>query len=80
MVIEMKRSDVKAKHDEGISFDSHVIANPTNTKEWIVFFKKDAGRSYFLVDDNEEVETFASLDDLVEELRELGIKSAEIHC
>lgn len=76
----MKRSDVKAKHAEGISFDSHVIANPTNIKEWIVFFKKDAGRSYFLVDDNEEVETFASLDDLVEELRELGIKNAEIHC
>lgn len=75
----MKRTDVKAKHAEGISFDSHVIANPTNTKEWIVFFKKDAGRSYFLVDDNEEVETFASLDDLVDELRELGIRSAEIH-
>lgn len=75
----MKRSDVKAKHAEGISFDSHIIANPTNTKEWIVFFKKDAGRSYFLVDYNEEVETYARLDDLVDDLRELGIRSAELH-
>lgn len=75
----MKRTDVKAKHAEGISFDSHVIANPTNTKEWIVFFKKDAGRSYFLVDDSEEIESFSRLDDLIDELRELGIRSAEIH-
>jgi hypothetical protein len=44
-----------------------------------VFFKKDAGRSYFLVDESEEVESFAHLDDLIDELRELGIKNAEIH-
>ncbi|MCY1358450.1 hypothetical protein D9M68_467250 [compost metagenome] len=75
----MKRNDVKARHAEGIVFDTHVISNPTNTKEWIVFFKKDAGRSFFLVDDNEEVESFVHLDDLIHELRDLGIKSAEIH-
>jgi hypothetical protein len=75
----MKRNDVKARYAEGISFDTHVIVNPTNTKEWIVFFKKSAGRSFFLVDENEEVESFAHLDDLVHELRDLGIKSAEIH-
>jgi hypothetical protein len=79
VVTEMNRNDVKAKHAEGIVFDTHVIANPTNTKEWIVFFKKDLGRSYFLVDDKEEVETFARLDDLIDELRDLGIKNAEIH-
>ena len=75
----MNRNDVKARHAEGISFDTHVIANPTNIKEWIVFFKKNAGRSFFLVDENEEVESFAHLDDLIHELRDLGIKSAEIH-
>lgn len=75
----MKRNDVRARHAEGISFDTHVIANPTNIKEWIVFFKKNAGRSFFLVDENEEVESFAHLDDLIHELRDLGIKSAEIH-
>ncbi|AOE85966.1 hypothetical protein FXN65_13915 [Metapseudomonas lalkuanensis] len=75
----MKRTDVKARHAEGVFFDTHVIVNPTNTKEWIVFFKKNAGRSFFLVDDNEEVESFAHLDDLIHELRDLGIKSAEIH-
>lgn len=75
----MNRNDIKAKQAEGAVFDTHVIANPTNTKEWIVFFKKEAGRSYFLVDEREEVESFAHLDDLVEELRELGLKTAEIH-
>jgi hypothetical protein len=56
-----------------------VIANPANTHEWIILFKKDAGRSYFLVNDNEEIESFGRLDDLIHELRELGIKSAEVH-
>ncbi|MEE9103645.1 hypothetical protein ACAW63_18520 [Pseudomonas sp. QE6] len=75
----MKRNDVKARNAAGISFDTHVIANPTNTKEWIVFFKKDAGRSFFLVDESEQVESFAHLDGLIVELRELGIKNVEIH-
>lgn len=79
VVTDMNRKTVKSKHAEGVTFDTHVIANPTNPKEWIVFFKKDAGRSYFLVDDNEEVETFGHLDDLIAELRDLGLKTAEIH-
>jgi len=79
VVTDMNRKAVRSKHAEGVTFDTHVIANPTNPKEWIVFFKKDAGRSYFLVDDNEEVESFGHLDDLIAELRELGLKTAEIH-
>lgn len=34
---------------------------------------------FFLVDDNDEVESFARLDDLIEVVRGLGIKFAEIH-
>ncbi len=52
---------------------------PGESGEWIVFFKKSAGRSYFLVDDNDEVESFSGLDDLIEVVRGLGIKFAEIH-
>lgn len=36
----MKREDVKTKYAEGIQFDTHLIANPANTQEWIVFFKR----------------------------------------
>ncbi len=42
-------------------------------------FKKDAGTSYFLIDEQDEVECFADLNGLIEELRQLGIKGAEIH-
>jgi len=75
----MKREQVRARHAEGQINATHVIQNPANPGEWIVFFKKSAGRSYFLVDDNDEVESFARLDDLVETVRGLGIKFAEIH-
>ena len=54
------------------------MVNPANTAEWIVFFKKDAGRSFFLVDEADQVETFASLDELMPELRVLGIKRVEV--
>jgi hypothetical protein len=75
----MKREQVRERHLEGLISATHVIQNPANPGEWIVFFKKSAGRSYFLVDDNDEVESFNRLDDLIEVVRGLGIKFAEIH-
>lgn len=75
----MKREHVREKHAEGLISATHVIQNPANSGEWIVFFKKSAGRSYFLVDDNDGVESFARLDDVIDTLRGLGIKFAEIH-
>ena len=75
----MRREDVRSKQAEGLLFDTHIIVNPANTREWIVLFKKDAGTSYFLVDEQEQVESFADLNKLIEELRQLGVKGAEIH-
>jgi hypothetical protein len=75
----MKREQVRERHAEGLISATHVIQNPAELGEWIVFFKKSAGRSYFLVDDNDEVESFGKLDDLIETLRGLGIRFAEIH-
>ena len=75
----MKREQVRERHVEGLISATHVIQNPANPGEWIVFFKKSAGRSYFLVDDNDEVESFNRLDDLIEVVCGLGIKFAEIH-
>ena len=74
----MKRADVKRRTAEGVLFDTQIMANPANTSEWIVFFKKEAGRSFFLVDETEQVETFASLDEVIPELRLLGIKRVEV--
>lgn len=75
----MKREHVKARQAEGQISATHVIQNPADLDEWIVFFKKGDGRSFFLVDDQDEVESFASVDTLTETLRGLGIKFAEIH-
>ncbi|AVO53172.1 hypothetical protein L0Y47_25695 [Ectopseudomonas composti] len=74
----MKRADVKQRTDEGVLFDTQVMVNPANTAQWIVFFKKDAGRSFFLVDEAEQVETFSDLNELMVELRALGIKRVEV--
>lgn len=71
--------DIRARSAAGVQFDTHLMPNPGNTREWIVLFKKDAGTSYFLIDEQDEVECFADLNGLIEELRQLGIKGAEIH-
>nr|WP_298136191.1 hypothetical protein [uncultured Pseudomonas sp.] len=73
----MRREDIRNKQAEGLLFDTHVIVNPANTREWIVLFKKGAGTSYFLVDEQEQVESFGDLNGLIEELRQLGIKRVE---
>lgn len=74
----MKRADVKLRTAEGVLFDTQIMVNPADTTQWIVFFNKDAGRSFFLVDEADQVETFASLDELMSELRDLGIKRVEV--
>ena len=75
----MKRALVQQRHADGSITATHAIPNPAATEEWIVFFKKSAGRSFLLVDDNDEVESFERLDALVETLRSLGIKFVEVH-
>lgn len=75
----MKREQVRERHAEGHISATHVIQNPATPGEWIVFFKKSGGRSFFLVDDQDEVESFEKLDDLIDTIRSLGIKFAEIH-
>ncbi|WP_068828724.1 hypothetical protein [Pseudomonas sp. BMS12] len=75
----MRREDIQSKQAQGVLFDTHIIANPANTREWIVLLKKGVGTSFFLVDDQEQVESFCDLNSLIEDLRLLGIKGAEIH-
>ena len=73
------REEIKSKQAQGGLFEPHIIANPANPREWIVLLKKGLGTSFFLVDAEEQVESFADLNGLVEELRQLGIKGVEIH-
>lgn len=47
----MKRADVKRRTAEGVLFDTQIMVNPANTTQWIVLFKREAGRSFFLVDE-----------------------------
>ncbi|MES2820379.1 MAG: hypothetical protein V4812_15515 [Pseudomonadota bacterium] len=75
----MQREEVKAKHAAGVQLETQIIPNPADTSAWIVLFKKDAGTSFFLVDAQEQVESFANLNALIEELRQLGIKAVDLH-
>lgn len=43
----MKREQVRERHAEGHISATHVIQNPANSGEWIVFFKKAPGAAIF---------------------------------
>ncbi|AJE21454.1 hypothetical protein E0E54_19265 [Azotobacter chroococcum] len=75
----MKRQDVETLQTEGTAFVTHLIRNPARSGEWIAFFQLNTGRSFFLIDEHDEVESFRQLDRLIEVLQRLGIKLAEIH-
>ncbi len=68
----MKREKVRDRQAAGKISATHIIANPTLAREWIVFFKKDGGRSYFLVDESDEVMSFRRLDDAVRRAARAG--------
>ncbi|MGC3710881.1 hypothetical protein, partial [Pseudomonas aeruginosa] len=51
----MKRDMVRDRLAAGKISATHIIANPTVAWEWIVLFKKDGGRCFFLVDESDEV-------------------------
>lgn len=55
-----------------------LLPNTISRDEWLVMIKDKQGKSFFLVDDNNEVRSFKSLDDIAALLREVGCKRAKL--
>ncbi|MFP8973998.1 hypothetical protein ACLI35_27630, partial [Pseudomonas aeruginosa] len=74
----MKREKVRDRQAAGKISATHIIANPTLAREWIVFFKKDVGPSYFLADASDEGLSFRLPDAAAKELPRQGIRYAAV--
>ncbi len=71
----MKLSSVKKKLStkEAVSFD--VMPNPSDLSEWIVWIRKQSGKSYLLVDEGESVIRSKDANKILSLLKDLGAKN-----
>lgn len=74
----MKRQAIINLHREQRIDAVSIMPAPSREKHWILFFEESEGRSYFLLNEQDEVRQFQTVDSAIEELQALGFKRAEI--
>lgn len=74
----MKRQAIIDLHEEQRIAAVSIMPAPSREKHWILFFEESEGRSYFLLNEDDEVSQFQTVDGAIEELQSLGFKRAEI--
>ncbi|TDT37691.1 hypothetical protein DES49_2648 [Halospina denitrificans] len=74
----MKRQAIIDLHREQRIDAVSIMPAPSREKHWILFFEESEGRSYFLLNEEDEVSQFKTIDSAVEELQALGFKRADI--
>ena len=74
----MKRQAIIDFHREQRIDAVSIMPAPSREKHWILFFEESEGRSYFLLNEEDEVYQFQTVDSAVEELQTLGFKRAEV--
>ncbi len=74
----MKKHDIKALREESRVVSVKIVRSPSDAREWVVLFKEIEGKSFFLISDDDQVCSYATLDAAVEALDALGFARAEV--
>lgn len=74
----MKKHDIKTLREQSQVDSVKIVRSPSDASEWVVLIKMLGGQSFFLISDDEEVRSYASLDTAVAELDALGFARAEV--
>lgn len=74
----MKKNDIKELREKGRVDAVKIVRSPADASEWVVLFKENDGKSYFLVSDDDEVCSYSTLDAVVEALDAFGFTRAEV--
>jgi hypothetical protein len=74
----MKREDIIDLHSNHRIDAARVIPAPSQSRQWILFFLETEGRSYFLLNENDEICQFQTVDEAIGELQALGFKWAVV--
>ncbi|KAA8976899.1 MULTISPECIES: hypothetical protein [Gammaproteobacteria] len=74
----MKREDIIDLHSHHRIDAARVIPAPSQSRKWILFFLETEGRSYFLLNENDDICQFQTVDEAIGELQALGFKWAVV--
>lgn len=74
----MKKNEIKELRENGGVDAVKIVRSPADASEWVVLFKENDGKSFFLVSDDDEVCSYETLDLVVEALDALGFARAEV--
>lgn len=74
----MKKNEIKALREKNRVDSVKIVRSPSDASEWVVLFKADGGKSFFLISDDDQVCSYADLDAAVAALDALGFTRAEV--
>ncbi len=74
----MKEHEIKARREENRVDSVKIVRSPSGAGEWVILFKEIDGKSFFLISDDDQVCSYATLDEAVEVLDTLGFARAEV--
>lgn len=71
----MKLSSVKSKLAEKQDLIIDVMRNPSDLSEWVIWVRKQSGKSHLVVNDNDSVIRSADANTILLLLKNLGVKN-----
>jgi hypothetical protein len=75
----MKFSEAVELHAAEELLHVELMRSPNDRSRWFLVLRDRVEKRYFLVDDNDEVETYASLEDAIAVGRQIGFRTATLH-
>jgi hypothetical protein len=71
----MNYKDAKKWLESGKLTQAEIMRNPENKQQWFLMMRDKHKKCFMLVDDNEKVQTYDSLDDAAMVIKNIGFKT-----
>lgn len=71
----MKLSSVKARLAEKQDLIVDVMRNPSNLSEWVIWIRKQSGKSHLVVNDDDSIIRSEDANIILSLLKDMGVKS-----
>ena len=75
----MNLEQAKALQQHSQVQNIELMRNPENRSEWFVTLRTLAGKSFMLVDERDQVISETDINQLLEQLKSIGIKQVQLH-
>lgn len=75
----MKLAEAIRLHAAGELLHVELMRNPKDRNRWFLTLRDRIEKRFFLVDDNDDVETYASLEEAINISKQIGFRTATLH-